>query len=52
MAVAWTLSIASSNIEDVLPFETWIYKKAIQKIIESKQITPEIKETVRSWKCN
>ena len=57
MAVAWTLSIAFikhrgriTQFFKETAIETWTYNKAIQKIIESKQISPEIKDMVRSWK--
>ena len=58
MAVAWALSIAFIKNEEKLTaffqetnINRWTYNKALQKIIESRQITAEMKQKVRNWKC-
>ena len=57
MAVAWFFSMALvKQWEAALPYLTdqrldlWIHNKAIQKAIESEQITPSQKEFLRSLK--
>lgn len=57
MAVAWLFSIAlAKQWEATLPYFTegrldrWIHNKAIQKAIESHQLTPPQKEFLRSLK--
>lgn len=57
MAVAWYFSTALAKQYDaVLPYierqrlDTWTHNKAIQKAIESRRITPERKEYLKSLK--
>ena len=57
MMVAWYFATALAKQYDaVLPFiegrvlEPWTHNKAIQKAIESRRITPEQKEYLRSLK--
>ena len=57
MAIAWALSIAFIKDEARLTqffvqtkLDKWTYNKALQKIIESRQISEDVKMEVRSWK--
>ena len=54
MAIAWLLSISFikypdytlSNMDN-LNLDKWTYNKAIQKIIESKRVSEEVKKELR-----
>lgn len=57
MAISWYFSIALvKQYDTTIPFiqnqvlETWTHNKAIQKAIESKRITPERKEYLKTLK--
>lgn len=57
MMIAWYLATAlAKNYEEVLPyiqaktFSVWIHNKAIQKAVESRRITEEQKEYLKSYK--
>lgn len=57
MAAAWLLSLCyvryQKETEKALksaPVDQWILQKALQKIIESKRISPETREKIRRWK--
>ena len=57
MAVAWFFATAlTKNYSQTLPYiksnalDTWTHNKAIQKAIESYQISKEIKEELRTYK--
>lgn len=57
MAVAWLLSVAFIKYRDktlselsMLKIEDWTYNKAIQKIIESKRVSDEDKEYLKTKK--
>lgn len=57
MAVAWALSIAFIKQEARLmmffketELDDWTYNKALQKIVESRQVDSEMKELAKKWK--